>query len=149
MIRELYQNGRTEDKLPERNANKKKKEWKLDPNKNDFLQRIQEGTTNCVVLLEKIHAMGYTGKITIVRDFVRLYRELPKKQATIQYEYQQVNKPKWTGSSFESIWWTFNTQDIYTFEMVLGYSRMKYVEFTTNVNMENFNEMSYERNCLL
>lgn len=50
-----------EDKLPERKVNKKKKESKLDPYKNYLLQRIQEGTTNCVVLLEEIQAMGYTG----------------------------------------------------------------------------------------
>ena len=106
MIRELYQKGWTqtgiaketgfdrktihkylkEDKLPERKVNKKKKESKLDPYKNYLLQRIQEGTTNCVVLLEEIQAMGYTGKITILRDFVRPYREQPKKQATLRYE---------------------------------------------------------------
>ena len=29
-----------------------------------------------------------------------------------------------------------NLQDIYAFVMILGYSRMKYVEFTTNMNLE-------------
>jgi len=35
------------------------------PYKNDLLQRIKEGTNNCVVLLEEIQAMGYTGMMTI------------------------------------------------------------------------------------
>jgi transposase len=79
MIRELYQKGWTQtaigketgfdrktirkylkgDKLPERKANGKQKASKLDPYKNYLLQRIQEGTTNCVVLFEEIQAMGY------------------------------------------------------------------------------------------
>jgi len=53
------------DKLPERKGSEKKKTSKLDPYKNYLLQRIKEGTTNCVVLLEEIQAMGYTGMMTI------------------------------------------------------------------------------------
>ncbi len=53
------------DKLPERKGSEKKKTSKLDPYKNYLLQRIKEGTTNWVVLLEEIQAMGYTGMMTI------------------------------------------------------------------------------------
>jgi transposase len=85
MIRELYQKGWTqtaiaketgfdrktirkylkEDKLPERKVSEKKRKSKLDPYKSYLLQRIQEGTTNGVVLFEEIQAMGYTGRIMI------------------------------------------------------------------------------------
>lgn len=79
MIRELFQNGWTKtaiaeatgfdrktiskylksNQLPERKASEQKKESKLEPYKPYILQRVKEGTTNCVVLLEEIQAMGY------------------------------------------------------------------------------------------
>ena len=77
----------------------------LDPYKQYILQRIKEGTINCAVLLDEIEALGYKGKMTILRDFVRPYRESPKKQ-------------------------------VYAFVMVLGYSRMKYIEFTSSMDLE-------------
>ncbi|MED4271587.1 IS21 family transposase [Geobacillus stearothermophilus] len=156
MIRELYQKGWTQtaiaketgfdrktirkylkgDKLPERKANGKKKASKLDPYKNYLLQRIQEGTTNCVVLFEEIQAMGYTGKMTILRDFVRPYREQPKKQATLRYETPPGKQAQMDWAYVGKYLVDGQYQDIYAFVMVLGYSRMKYVEFTTNMNVE-------------
>jgi transposase len=156
MIRELYQKGWTQtaiaketgfdrktirkylkgDKLPERKVSEKKKASKLDPYKNYLLQRIQEGTTNCVVLLEEIQAMGYTGKMTILRDFVRPYREQPKKQATLRYETPPGKQAQMDWAYVGKYLVDGQYQDVYAFVMVLGYSRMKYVEFTTNMNVE-------------
>jgi transposase len=156
MIRELYQKGWTQtaiaketgfdrktirkylkgDKLPERKVSEKKKTSKLDPYKSYLLQRIKEGTTNCVVLLEEIQAMGYTGKMTILRDFVRPYREKPKKQATLRYETPPGKQAQMDWAYVGKYWVDGQYQDIYAFVMVLGYSRMKYVEFTTNMNVE-------------
>jgi transposase len=156
MIRELYQKCWTqtaiaketgfdrktirkylkEDKLPERKVSEKKRKSKLDPYKSYLLQRIQEGTTNCVVLFEEIQAMGYTGKITILRDFVRPYREQPKIQATLRYETPPGKQAQMDWAYVGKYLVDGQYQDIYAFVMVLGYSRMKYVEFTTNMNVE-------------
>ncbi|OXB91859.1 MULTISPECIES: helix-turn-helix domain-containing protein [Anoxybacillaceae] len=82
MIRELYQKGWTQtaiaketgfdrktirkylkgDKLPERKVSEKKRKSKLDPYKSYLLQRIQGGTTNCVVFLDEIQALNVYGK---------------------------------------------------------------------------------------
>lgn len=51
-----------------------------------ILTRLKEGTTNCVVLLEEIKSMGYKGQMTILRNFVRAYRQKPNKQASVRYE---------------------------------------------------------------
>jgi len=155
MIRELYQKGWTQtaigketgfdrktirkylkgDKLPERKANGKQKASKLDPYKNYLLQRIQEGTTNCVVLFEEIQRWD-TGKMTILRDFVRPYREQPKKQATLRYETPPGKQAQMDWAYVGKYLVDGQYQDIYAFVTVLGYSRMKYVEFTTNMNVE-------------
>ncbi|MDQ0351511.1 transposase [Alkalibacillus filiformis] len=57
---------------------------KLEPFKDYLKERVQEGATNCSVLLDEIRAMGYEGKMTILRDFIKPYRQKPKKQAGIQ-----------------------------------------------------------------
>lgn len=105
MIRELYQKGWSltaiaqetgfdrktirkyinAEQLP-RSSKRTKRASKLDAYKPYLLQRIQEGTTNCVVLLEEIRAQGFDGKSTILKDFVQPYRERPKKQATRRFE---------------------------------------------------------------
>lgn len=77
--------------------------------------------------------MGYTGKITILRDFVRPYREQPKKQATLRYETPPGKQAQMDWAYVGKYMVANQYQDIYAFVMVLGYSRMKYVEFTTNM----------------
>jgi transposase len=124
------------DELPERKTNGKKKEKKLDSYKDYLLQRIKEGTTNCVVLMEEIQAMGYTGKMTILRDFVRPYREKPKKQATLRYETPPGKQAQMDWAHVGKYLVDGQDQEIYAFVMVLGYSRMKYIEFTNNMNIE-------------
>lgn len=73
------------EQLP-RSSKRTKRTSKLNPYKPYLLQRIQEGTTNCVVLLEEIRAQGFDGKSTILKDFVQPHREQPKKQATRRFE---------------------------------------------------------------
>jgi transposase len=51
-----------------------------------LLKRLKEGTTNCVVLLEEIQAMGYEGQSTILREFISPYRAKPNKQSSIRFE---------------------------------------------------------------
>ncbi|QNU03889.1 hypothetical protein [Peribacillus butanolivorans] len=51
----------------------KVKESKLDAFKPYELQRIQEGTTKCIVLFEEIQAMGYEERTTILGQFVKPY----------------------------------------------------------------------------
>ncbi|GGF28045.1 hypothetical protein GCM10010954_28920 [Halobacillus andaensis] len=70
------------NELPKKKSSQKRHS-KLDSYKEYLEKRIKEGTTNCEVLLDEIMALGYEGKI---RDFVRLYRARPKKQATIRCE---------------------------------------------------------------
>lgn len=156
MIRELFQKGWTKtaiaeatgfdrktiskylksNQLPERKASEQQKESKLEPYKSYILQRVKEGTTNCVVLLEEIQTMGYEGKMTILRDFVRPLRQQPKKQATLRFETPPGKQAQMDWAYVGKYLVNGNLQDIYAFVMILGYSRMKYVEFTTNMNLE-------------
>lgn len=57
------------EKIPEKQT-RPKKGSKLDPFKEYIQMRIQDGTTNCEVLLEEIVNRGYSGKKTILKDYV-------------------------------------------------------------------------------
>lgn len=155
MIRELHQKGWTitaiagETGFDRKTINKyinseenpkaisrKKRQSKLDPFKPYLQQRIQEGTTNCVVLLEELEALGYEGKSTILRDFVQPFRAQPKKQATVRFETPPGRQAQMDWAEVGQYEVDGRLQEIYAFIMVLGYSRMKYIEFTTDMKME-------------
>lgn len=80
--------------------------------------------------------MGYQGKSTILRDFVRPHRQNPKKQATLRFETPPGKQAQMDWGYIGKIKVNEKEQDVYAFVMVLGYSRMKYVEFTTSMDLE-------------
>ena len=47
---------------------------------------IASGVYNCVVILERIQKLGYDGKITILKDYVRPFRPAKKCRAVRRYE---------------------------------------------------------------
>lgn len=116
---------------------RKQRKSKLDPYKPYLLQRIKEGTTNCVVLLEEIQTQGYEGKSTILREFVKPYRAAPKKQATVRYEtapgrQAQVDWAEEIGEFYVD----GRKRSLYAFLIILSYSRKRYIEFTTDMTQE-------------
>lgn len=157
LIRELHQKGWTQtaiseetgfdpktirkylkdDQLPTKKKKQNRKKSKLEPYKAYILQRISEGTTNCMVLFDEITAMGYKGKVTILRDFVRPYRKQPKKQATVRFETPPGKQAQMDWGYVGKYEVDGKQKDIYAFVMVLSYSRMKYIEFTTSMDLES------------
>lgn len=62
---------------------KKKKETKLDSYRGHIDKRVHEGNLPASSIFREIQEMGFTGKYTIVREFiraVRLSREIPAIQ---------------------------------------------------------------------
>lgn len=59
---------------------------KLDPFKAQVDQLLSEGVWNAVVLLRELQAQGYTGGISILRDYVRPKRVLRPSRATVRFE---------------------------------------------------------------
>ncbi len=90
-------------------------------------------TLNSVNLYEELKKAGYTGKISILRDYmhrkrqemqntaVRRFETLPGKQAQVDWMY--------AGTVLEN----GRRKKRYAFIMKLGYSRRSYVEFTTSM----------------
>jgi transposase len=59
---------------------------KLDPFKPMIDQMLREDIWNAMVILREIQANGYTGKSTILHDYIQPKRPLRKSRATVRFE---------------------------------------------------------------
>jgi transposase len=103
---------------------------KLDPFKEQITKWVTEDhCTNCEVIFTRLRAMGYTGGISILKEFVHPLRPAVAGHAPVQrYE----TKP---GEQVQFDWGEFVYEDdgqirkFYGFTTILGYSRMRFVTF--------------------
>lgn len=58
----------------------------LDPFKPQVNQMMHDGIFNCVVILETLQQMGYTGGKTIIKDYVHVFRPPKTIPAVPRYE---------------------------------------------------------------
>ena len=102
----------------------------LDPYKEQIVTWVRtDHLLNCQTMLERLRAQGYRGSLTILKDFVQPLRPGKAGQAPVlRYE----TRP---GEQVQVDWGEFVyekdgvTHKVYGFAAVLGYSRMRYVEF--------------------
>jgi len=109
---------------------KKSRASKLDPYKSFILSILSDDPLfNCEVIYRRIKARGYSGGITILRDYAAKRRQEIQKQVVIRFEtepgyqaqmdWKELPRDKWNG--------------IYAFVMLLGYSRTPFVYFTEDM----------------
>jgi transposase len=125
------------EQLPKKQT-RPNKPSKLDPYKDYIKQRIAEGTTNCEVLFDELLERGYKGKKTILKDFVQPYRSAPRKQAIPRYETQPGEQAQvdWMDCGIREL--DGRRKRIYGFIMTMGYSRKRFLYFTTDMKMDTF-----------
>jgi len=121
--------------VPPAPQKRQQKPSKLDGYKEYITSRLQEYPLSAKRIYREIQEKGFTGKYTIVKDFVREVR--PKSTVSAVYRYE--TKP---GIQSQVDWAECGRIDIdnesrklYCFTMVLGYSRMRYVEFTLHIDV--------------
>jgi transposase len=104
----------------------------LDSFKDYLRDRYEEVPLSSVRLLEEIRPMGYTGSIYVLRRFIKALSAMDHAaaRATVRFETPP-------GAQAQADWASCGRlpsgQKVYAFIMVLGYSRMCYVEFTTSM----------------
>ena len=96
---------------------------------------MAEGIYNCVVLMERLRECGYDGGISILKDYVHTFR--PAKQLPAVRRYETA-----AGKQAQMDWGICHYTDVKgevhkvpVFVMVLGHSRVKYVEFTSRCDL--------------
>ena len=103
---------------------------KLDPFKSYILSRINEGCINASIIFDEITALGYQGKMTILRVFIQPHRQSVVSKASIRYETPPGKQAQVDWGEFKLTCADGSFRKVHAFVMILGYSRMKYVEFT-------------------
>jgi transposase len=112
-----------------------RKPSKLDGHREYIIDRLKEFPLSASRIYREILEMGFTGKYTIVKDFVHEVR--PKIGVPAIYRYE--TKPgiqaqvDWAECGYIEI--DGEKRKLYCFTMVLGYSRMRYAEFTLRIDV--------------
>lgn len=114
-----------------------RKPSKLDPYKPALQELMSQGMFNCVVLLERIEAMGYDGSLTILKDYVHPFRPAKSAPAVQRYETEPGKQAQmdWGICQFEDT--AGKIHHIPVFVMVLSNSRAKYMEFTSRCDLRS------------
>lgn len=114
---------------------RKERGSKLAPYRDYLRQRVKEAHPQwlpAVVLYREITPRGYTGKLTVLRDYLRTLKPLLKEEdPVVRFE----TRP---GQQMQMDWLEFGRGKghLSAFVATLGYSRYSYVEFVNDETLE-------------
>lgn len=103
---------------------------KLEPYKPSIDKMLQSGIFNCVVIYERLQELGYTGGITIIKDYVKDMRPARSSPAVRRYETLPGKQAQMDWGITHYIDERGKIHKAPAFIMIMGSSRSKYVEFT-------------------
>jgi len=112
------------------------KSSKLDPYKERVLHWLEEAPYSAMRIFEKIKDQGFTGEYTTVKTFVRGKKEQLEEKATVRFETMPGLQAQVDWAFFEDhlVLDQGKMKKLYCFLMILGYSRMRYIEFVTDMS---------------
>ena len=112
------------------------KPTKLDTYKQQIDLWLEEAPYSAVRILEKLTEQGFDGKYSIVKEYVRSKKLDLDEKATVRFETMPGIQGQMDWGFFENfqvyengIW-----KKLYCFLLILGYSRMRYIEFVTDMS---------------
>jgi len=108
---------------------------KLDPYKQQINVWLEEAPYSARIL-EKLQDQGFEGKYSIVKDYVRGQKNELEEKATVRFETMPGLQGQVDWAFFEDhiVLEAGKPKKLYCFLMVLGYSRMRYIEFVTDMS---------------
>jgi transposase len=109
----------------------------LDPFKGQIMGMVKEHPYSAVQVLAVLRDQGFTGGITTVKDYIQQIRPRGREAfLTLSFAPGECAQVDW--GSWEMIDVGNTRRRLSFFVMVLGYSRMLYVEFTLGQSQEHF-----------
>lgn len=108
----------------------------LDPYKEQIDIWLEEAPYSATRILEKIKEQGFPGEYTIVKHYVRGKKEQLNEKATVRFETTPGLQGQVDWAFFEDYRVRENGKEkkLYCFLMILGYSRMRYIEYVTDMS---------------
>jgi len=123
---------------PQRKKPQQPRPRKIDPYTNYLQRRMAEGVYNTRKLYREIQQQGYPGGLTQVILYVQPFRPPRQEKATVRFETEpgQQAQVDWGSCGYIDV--DERRKTLYCFVMTLGWSRMMYVEFTTEGDTGSF-----------
>jgi len=111
---------------------------KLDPYKEQIVFWLEEAPYSALRIWEKVKEQGFEGSYSVVKHFVRGKKEQLNEQATVRFETIPGQQGQVDWAFFEDFHVRENGEEkkLYCFLMILGYSRMWYIEFVTDMSTD-------------
>jgi transposase len=104
----------------------KKSKSKLDPYKEYLHQRmLEDGVYNGERLLDEIRQLGYTAGKTILKDYIKPFRDKERKKYSVRYETLPGEQMQVDWKEIGEIILRGERIKLSMFVATLGYSRMK------------------------
>ena len=120
---------------------RKPKPSKLDPYKDFIHQRLSEfPEISATRIFRELREVGYTGGVTIVRDYVSINRPPEEIPAIYRYETKPGVQAQVDWGDCGRVQIDGTLHRLYCFTYILGYSRLKYIEFTLKTDVQTFME---------
>lgn len=121
---------------PPRYVRSQRKPSILDPHKEYLLSRVGKlPDLPATVLLRELHARGYTGQVTLIKDFVRPIRAERRRLQELTVRYETV-----PGEQGQVDWGEFlrlpDGRKLYGLSLVLSWSRAMFVYFTCRMVLQ-------------
>ena len=112
------------------------KPTKLDKYKQLIDEWLEEAPYSAVRILEKLQEQGFEGKYSIVKEYVRGKKMDLDEKATVRFETMPGKQGQMDWGFFEDhlVYEDGKWKKLYCFLMILGYSRMRYIEFVTDMS---------------
>lgn len=109
---------------------------KLDPYKHLIDMWLEEAPYSAVRIHEKLMEQGCDCKYTIVRQYVATRKAALNEKATVRFETMPglQGQVDWGFFKNYKVLENGESRKLYCFLMVLGYSRMRYIEFVTDMS---------------
>jgi len=111
---------------------------KLDPYKTQISIWLEEAPYSAMRIWEKIQEQGFDGSYSVVKHYVRAKKEQLNEHATVRFETMPGMQGQVDWAYFEDykVYDDGEYRKTYCFLMILGYSRMRYVEFVTDMSTD-------------
>ena len=124
--------------IPPAYVRSRAKESKLDPFKPFIRQRLKEYPLSAARLLSEIREQGYTGGYTILKEFTRSLRHDRSIPAEMRFETPPGEQAQVDWIDFKRVEIDGEPRHLWAFAMVLGYSRTRFIRFTTDATTPTF-----------
>lgn len=113
----------------QRSVGRQRTDSKLAPFTPFVEQQMKKGVLNAVRVLRDIQEQGYTGGMTVLRQFMQPLRPVVSAKATVRFETNPGEQAQVDLGAFPYVDAQGKRRTIWCLAIVLSYSRMLYIEF--------------------